>query len=204
MPAPYAASTELDAVNQILSSVGQAPVTTLDLKNPEVAIALTTLREVNKQVQSDGWAFNTECDYEFTPDTTTKHIKYSDNILALDLSKYNYQDKYNPIRREGKFYDKYAHTYEWDDKVKADVTWLFDFDDVPPAIQYYIVARAARLAAVKIVGEPNVVKLLEEQEVQTRASAIEYDCNQADYSFFGFRDGENYYNSYSPFHTLKR
>ena len=37
----YAASTELDAVNQILSSVGQAPVTTLDLQNPEVAIVLT-------------------------------------------------------------------------------------------------------------------------------------------------------------------
>ena len=50
----YAVSTELDAVNQILSSVGQAPVTTLDLQNPEVAIALNTLREVNKTVQSDG------------------------------------------------------------------------------------------------------------------------------------------------------
>ena len=36
-----------------LSSVGQAPVTTLDLQNPEVAIVLTTLREVNKQVQSE-------------------------------------------------------------------------------------------------------------------------------------------------------
>ena len=43
MPVTYAASTELDAVNQILSSVGQAPVTTLDLQNPEVAIVLTTL-----------------------------------------------------------------------------------------------------------------------------------------------------------------
>ena len=41
MPYPtYAVSTELDAVNQILSSVGQAPVTTLDLQNPEVAIVL--------------------------------------------------------------------------------------------------------------------------------------------------------------------
>jgi hypothetical protein len=37
MPFPtYAVSTELDAVNQILSSVGQAPVTTLDLQNPEI------------------------------------------------------------------------------------------------------------------------------------------------------------------------
>ena len=48
-----AVSTELDAVNQILSSVGQAPGTTLNLQNPEVAIVLTTLREVNKQVQAE-------------------------------------------------------------------------------------------------------------------------------------------------------
>ena len=68
MPFPtYAVSTELDAVNQILSSVGQAPVTTLDLQNPEVAIVLNTLREVNKQVQSEGWIFNTERDYTLDP-----------------------------------------------------------------------------------------------------------------------------------------
>jgi hypothetical protein len=61
MPFPtYAVSTELDAVNQILSSVGQAPVTTLDLQNPEVSIVLNTLREINKQVQAEGWIFNTE------------------------------------------------------------------------------------------------------------------------------------------------
>ena len=52
MPFPtYAVSTELDAVNQILSSVGQAPVTTLDLQNPEVSIVVNTLREQSKQVQ---------------------------------------------------------------------------------------------------------------------------------------------------------
>ena len=75
MPFPtYAVSTELDAVNQILSSVGQAPVTTLDLQTLNCAIVLNTLREVNKQVQSEGWIFNTERDYTLTPDSVTKEI----------------------------------------------------------------------------------------------------------------------------------
>jgi len=204
MPATYAASTELDAVNQILSSVGQAPVTTLDLQNPEVAIVLTTLREVNKQVQAEGWNYNVERGYEFTPDSTTKHITYPTNVLQLDTTKQKHRDDFDPVRREGKFYDRLKHTYEWDNPIEADVTWLFEFEDVPPAIQLYITARAARLAANKMVGDTTLFQLLQEQEIQTRAAALEYDCNQADYSIFGWRDGENYYNNYQPFHALMR
>ena len=204
MPATYAASTELDAVNQILSSVGQAPVTTLDLQNPEVAIVLTTLREVNKQVQAEGWNYNVERGYEFTPDSTTKHIAYPTNVLQLDTTKQKHRDDFDPVRREGKFYDRLKHTYEWDNPIEADVTWLFEFEDVPPAIQLYITSRAARLAANKMVGDTTLFQLLQEQELQTRAAALEYDCNQADYSIFGWRDGENYYNNYQPFHALMR
>ena len=204
MPATYAASTELDAVNQILSSVGQAPVTTLDLQNPEVAIVLTTLREVNKQVQAEGWTFNVERGYTFQPDASTKEIKYPTNVLQLDLDTNVYKDQYNPVRRQGKFYDKLNHTYQWDNDIQADVTWLFEFEDVPPAIQLYITARAARLASNKMVGDTTLFQLLQEQELQTRAAAIEYDCNQADYSIFGWRDGENYYNNYQPYHALIR
>ena len=204
MPATYAASTELDAVNQILSSVGQAPVTTLDLQNPEVAIVLTTLREVNKQVQAEGWNYNVERGYEFTPDSTTKHIAYPTNVLQLDTTKSKHRDDFDPVRRDGKFYDRLKHTYEWDNVIEADVTWLFEFEDVPPAIQLYITARAARLAANKMVGDTTLFQLLQEQELQTRAAALEYDCNQADYSIFGWQDGKNYYNNYQPYNALIR
>jgi len=200
----YAVSTELDAVNQILSSVGQAPVTTLDLQNPEVSIVLNTLREVNRQVQAEGWIYNTERKYEFTPDSSTKHIAYPSNVLQLDTNRDYHHDKYDVVRRSGKLYDRNKHTFEFEDTVKADVVWYFDFTDVPPAIQAYITARAARMCAVKMVGDRELQALLQEQEMMTRAAAIEYDCNQGDYSMFGFRDGENYYNSYQPFQALMR
>ena len=40
----YGVSTELDAVNSILMSVGESPVNTLTVQSPEVAIAQKTLR----------------------------------------------------------------------------------------------------------------------------------------------------------------
>ena len=205
MPFPtYAVSTELDAVNQILSSVGQAPVTTLDLQNPEVSIVLNTLREVNRQVQAEGWIFNTERHYEMTPDSSTKEITYPSNMLQMDSNREKHHDKYDVVKRGKKLYDRYNHTYQFDDPIQVDVVWYFDFTDIPAAIQAYITARAARMCATKMVGDRELNGLLQEQELQTRAAAIEYDCNQGDYSMFGFRDGENYYNSYQPFQALMR
>jgi hypothetical protein len=205
MPFPtYAASTELDAVNQILSSVGQAPVTTLDLQNPEVSIVLNTLREVNRQVQAEGWSFNTERHYELAPDSETNEILYPFNMLQIDTNTRYHKDKYDVVKRGNKLYDRLNHTYTFTDTIQADVVWYFDFTDVPAAIQAYITARAARMCTTKMVGDRELNGLLQEQELQTRAAAIEYDCNQGDYSMFGFRDGENYYNSYQPFQALMR
>ena len=205
MPFPtYAVSTELDAVNQILISVGQAPVTTLDLQSPEVSIVLNTLREVNKQVQAEGWIFNTEREYTMTPDETTSQIEYPSNMLQIDTNQPYHKNKYDVVKRGTKLYDRLKHTFTFTDSIKADVVWYFDFTDVPAAIQTYITARAARMCATKMIGDRELNALLQEQELQTRAAALEYDCNQGDYSMFGFRDGENYYNSYQPFQALMR
>ena len=205
MPFPtYAVSTELDAVNQILSSVGQAPVTTLDLQNPEVSIVLNTLREVNKQIQSEGWIFNTERDYEMQPDSSTNQILYPYNVLQMDANVEYHKNQYDLVRRSGKLYDRLNHTYQFTEPVHVDLTWYFDFTDVPPPIQAYIVARAARMCATKLIGDQEINKLLAEQEIYTRAAALEYECNQGDYSMFGFKDGQNYYTSYQPYQALMR
>lgn len=200
----YAASTELDAVNQILSSVGQAPVTTLDLQNPEVSIVLNTLREVNRQIQSEGWIFNTERDYVMQPESSTNQISYPYNVLQMDANVEYHKNQYDLVRRNGKLYDRLNHTFQFTDDVHVDLTWYFDFTDVPPPIQTYIVARAARMCATKLIGDQEINKLLAEQEVYTRAAAIEYECNQGDYSMFGFKDGQNYYTSYQPYQALMR
>ena len=54
--------------------------------NPDVAIALNTLREVSREVQSEGWSFNTEFDYKITPDSNDE-IRIADDVLQMDLHK---------------------------------------------------------------------------------------------------------------------
>ena len=206
----YAVSTELDAVNQILSSVGQAPVTTLDKQNPEVSIALNTLREANKQVQAEGWTFNTEHHYEMTGDANTFEITYPTNALQIDTTRSQHFDDYDPVRRGGKLYDRHKHTFLWKNEdgtaktIQVDVIWYFNFTEVPIAVQNYITARACVMSALKMVGDKELMQLLQQQEINTRAAALEYETSQGDFSMFGFKDGENYHNSYQPYAALQR
>ena len=51
----------LDAVNQMLESINQTPVTTiLNNQHPDVLTAVSVLNRIDKQVQAMGWWFNTD------------------------------------------------------------------------------------------------------------------------------------------------
>ena len=197
------AAQELPAINQILMACGQAPVTTLDETNPDVAIAYQTLTEVSREVQSEGWTFNKEDHYEMTPDSSDE-IVIPTNILQIDLTQSDAGDK-KAIRRNGKLYDKQNHTDKWtDDTVKVDVLWFFDWVDLPRPIQDYITSRAATITSSRIVGDNGQYQMLQQKEAYMRAMALEYETNQGDYSFFGEPDGAHPYVGYQPYHALKR
>ena len=198
------AAQELPAINQILMACGQAPVTTLDETNPDVAIAYQTLLEVSREVQSEGWTFNKEPHYKMTPDSGTNHIDIPNNVLQIDLSASNAADK-QAIRKGGKLYDKEHHTWEWTNgAVFCDITWLFDWVDLPRPIQDYITSRAASVTSSRIVGDTTQYQILQQKEAYMRAMALEYETTQGDYSFFGNPDGAHPYVGYQPYHALKR
>ena len=194
---------ELPAVNQILQSCGQAPVTTLDQTNPDVAIAYQTLLEVSREVQAEGWSFNTEFHYEMTPETNNK-ISIPNNVLQIDLSHNAANMDKDVIRRNGVLYDKANHTDTFTDKVECDIVWLFDWVDIPTPIADFIIARAATVVSSRIVGDGNQYQILQQKESFTRAMAMEYECNQGDYTYFGHSGNTNTYNSYKPYNALYR
>ena len=197
------AAQELPAINQILMACGQAPVTTLDETNPDVAIAYQTLLEVSREVQSEGWSFNKEAHYEMTPDTNDE-ILIPNNVLQIDLSRSHADDKHS-VRRGGKLYDKEHHTDKWTDGVvDCDIVWLFDWVDLPRPIQDYITARASSITSSRIIGDNTQYQMLQQKEAYMRAMALEYETSQGDYSFFGKADGSHPYISYQPYQALTR
>ena len=58
--ATYESTSELEAVNTILSATGEAPVNSLTGSLPiDATQALSLLKEISREVQSAGWHFFT-------------------------------------------------------------------------------------------------------------------------------------------------
>jgi len=201
----YATSTELDAVNSILMSVGESPVNTLDTQSPEVVIAQSTLRQVCREIQSEGWSYNTEYEYPFTLNSQQEVIIPA-AVLQIDVNRYQHQDSYDVVRREGKLYDRYSHSFKFPgiETLYCDVVWFYEFADIPQAFRDYITARAARIAAGRMISDTDSVRILQTDELTLRALAIEYDTKQSDYNVFNGSDFRNPYTSYKPFQALSR
>lgn len=195
--------TELSAVNQILGAVGQAPITTLDDTNPDTAIVYDTLVQVNREVQAEGWAFNKELEYPLLPDTN-QEIVLPDNILQITLSRLPENRAIDVTPRSGKLYNKTDHTFTWERELKCDIIWLYSFVDTPQPFKDYITARASTIAATRLIGDREQFTLLSNREATARAMILQYECEQGQYSMFGFPNGQNFYSPYQPFLTLRR
>ena len=194
--------TELSAVNSILGAIGQSPQTTLNFDNPEVALIFNLLRDANVDTQAEGWHFNREKHVKFTPDGNKK-IAIGNDILSMDLHDNYTRRTKDLVRRNGFIYDKMEHTDEFDGDLDLDVVRLYAFEDLPIIFRRYIVYRASRVAATKLVANPQLVKLLAQQEALARAALMEYECNQGDHSMFGFDEGSSY-QTYQPWRNLRR
>ena len=200
--------TELSAVNTILGSIGQAPISTLDYDNPEIAFIYNLLKESNQDVQNEGWHFNRE-----------NHVKEpvgTDNKIVIDSSyiRIDNADEWDKTRDfvrkkdlDGlwKIYDRVNHTFEFpdDDFFYFNYVRLLKFEDIPAPFQRYIIYKACGRAAVQLVSNADLQKMMSTFESQARAACMEYECNQGDHNFMGWPD-DSAYQSYKPYRMLRR
>ena len=202
--------TELSSVNSILGAIGQAPVSRIYNKvdgefvytNPEIAFVHQILKEVDTDVQNEGWSYNTEFNYEMLPNADME-IPLPPDVLRLDISEGQVFRTTDVVRRNGKLYDKFNHTYKFASPISLDFTWKLLYEEIPSVFQRYITLRASGRAATQLISNSELVQLLTQQEVQARAACMEYECNQGDHTFFGTPQG-TVYQSYQPYRTLAR
>ena len=195
-------ASRLAAVNTIISNIGQSPVTGLETGNPLVEMAEQILDEITRSVLAEGWEHNTERGYPFTPDSTGC-VAIPDNVLSIDDRP---GSGTQTVIRGGKLYDRVAHSYTFNGKQELDVTWLFDFEELPEAFKNYITIRAANVFAGRSVGSQEAVTFGQREETVARATLLEYDTQQGDYTIFQDRNGGDRYQQVAsrPFQIVYR
>ena len=201
--------TELSAVNAILGSIGQSPISGLDFANPEISFIYNLLKESNQDVQNEGWTFNLEYHIKENVNTSDNKIIISSDVIRIDMED-AWDRTRDFVRRKDsdglwKMYDRVNHTFEFpdDDYFYVNVVRLLPFEDIPTVFQRYITYKASGRAAVQLVSNPGLQKMLGQYEIQARAAAMEYECNQGDHNYMGWPD-ESAYQSYKPYQALRR
>ena len=180
-----ALTTKLEAVNIIISVIGEAPVNTLTGVSLPISVlqAQSALDETSKAVQSEGWHCNTEHEYELVPDAGTGKITLPANTLRFDLDPLLYTDV-DPVQRGTKLYDRKNHTEVWSKSIKGTITFDLDFEDLPEQLRHYITVKSARVFANRFIGTREIEGFTLREEVEAKARAIDSDSETADRTIF--------------------
>tara|TARA_Y100000004_G_scaffold87124_1_gene97625 strand:+ start:142 stop:747 length:606 start_codon:yes stop_codon:yes gene_type:complete len=158
-------TTELQAVNIMLSTIGEAPVNTIEgTTNVDVSIAKAILNETSMSIQTEGWNFNTVYNKAVSKDIDNK-VPLPSNCVQADANK---DDRHlNVIIRGGYLYDVDNDTDVFSATVPLlDLVLVQQFEDLPEYARRYITMKSARRFAARFIGETELTQLaqLDEQE----------------------------------------
>lgn len=182
-----AATTETEAVNIMLRAIGESPVNSLAGQNVDVVIAQALLNETSREVQSEGWHFNEETEWELTPAVNTNLIVVPDNVIRVDADKDTTVDL---ALRGVNLYDKKNHTYEFDHVIKAEITWALIWTKLPESARNYIAIRAARKLQKDMVGSTELDGFKAEDEARARARLVQEEGDTGDHNILNGKGGD--------------
>ena len=189
-------TSELDAVNTILSTIGEPPINSLTgQQNQDAAIARNILSEISREVQSQGWHFNTLYNISLSPDSN-KHIILSNEVVRVDNdtsvprdgSVSTVNESRSVIQRGNKLFDKTNNTFEFSTSIRLTLVYLYPFEELPEPARRYVNIKAARVFQDRLVGSQKGNMFTMQDEMKALSILKEYEGDTADHSIFDNKD----------------
>ncbi|TIQ65455.1 MAG: hypothetical protein E5X41_14940 [Mesorhizobium sp.] len=128
-------ASELDAVCELLASIGEDPVLDLEDLPPSGSTALSVLRTQSRQVQEEPHWFNFETDVVLSPNVDGEII-VPPNVLEIDGVDGDL------IQVGNRIYDRDNKTYTFASSASFQILWHRPWDELPSVVRRYITALA--------------------------------------------------------------
>ncbi len=170
-------TTELEAVNIILSGIGEAPISSFAEVTADVSLARNILAEISRETQTEGWQWNTEDDFPLTPDAAKGEIKLPPTAIRVHFREPD--DRELTIRGQ-RVYDRVNHSFIFSPGVRilVTLTLLLPFEDLPEAARRYITLKAARVFQERTVGSGTLYDFQQADEARARALMLAEERRQ--------------------------
>ena len=168
------ATSKLQAVNTLLSIVGEAPVNSLTPPlTGDTALADRTIDVISTEIQAEGWSWNKRI-YKQIPLDANGHSTLSSSTLGVRFNPISYPSQ-RFVLRGTKLYDRVTSDYDLRDSlgvamtggtsdIIAEVVEELDWDSVPETGRRYIIIRAGRIFANRLVTSSSIESYTAEDE----------------------------------------
>ncbi len=173
-------TTKLEAINELLEAIGEAPVNTESNTGlVEADLASSRIDKISRQVQKRGWHWNTLTDYELVPDVDN-NINLPAGTVGVDPTGRSAHKDY--VQRGLRLYDRENNTFTITEPVRVDITLLLDFDELPENARDYIVMRASRKFQQRLFGSTELSEFDREDEQRSWFELREAESDVADFN----------------------
>ena len=170
--------TELEAINTLLGVIGEAPIDRLsDITVNEVtdsALARRTLHEVSRDVQAEGWSWNTDYNVQLQKDAQNQFPISSDSLQVV-FSPNRYPDN-QYVARGNRVYDRVQRRFDFGegvtDLIIDQMVMLLPWEQMPHAAQQYVTIRAARIYSDRYVNSNIIYTYTAQDEEYARTMLI--------------------------------
>ena len=179
-------TSELEAVNTILSTIGEAPLNSLTGSLPvDGTVAKNVLSEVSREVQSQGWHFNTHYKATLTRNTDNK-IPVATNVVRVELDPNRYsKTSYDIVQRDTFLYNLAKNTEVFDQNFdEATIVYLLPFSEIPEQAKRYITIRSARIFHDRTLGANTLHKFSMEDEKKALSILKQAESQTGDFNIF--------------------
>lgn len=174
-------TTKLEAVNSMLGHIGESPVNSISDTNAlpvSAATAISVLDEISREVQTEGWHFNTEIDVILPVNNNA--ISVPDDVIQIDA-----KDKsVDIVQRGSTLFDRKSNSSTFSNDLKVNLVRLLDFTSLPETARRYITLRASRVFQGRMVGSRELEALIARDEFVARSRLEESDYGSSDRTIF--------------------
>ena len=173
-------TSELQSVNIMLSTIGEAPVNSITgTTTVDVSTAINILNETSMSIQSQGWNFNTHLNYNSLSIDSNGKVPLPSNCVKADANpSYRYL---NYTIRNGYLYDMDNHTDVFTSApTSVDLVLVQQLAHCPEYARQYITMKAARRFASRFIGDKEITQLIGQDENEALMAFHQADSQEAD------------------------
>lgn len=167
--------TELEAINQILSVTGDAPVSSINSTYEQAVIARRILLEVSKERQAKGYWFN-EIDEQRLVRDNDGYIHLPSDTIRCEIPR----DQGFYVQRGLRIFDKLNNTYVLTENLYVNLVIELPWAELPQSFRQVIVKLASIRYNSEYFGSDIVDSTLREDLFQKEINLQKEDIDNRD------------------------